>query len=133
MTLRVSRFSVFHGFRLVFHGFHGSRSVFHVFSCFFMVPGWFFMFFHGFSWFKVGFSWFFMVFHGFHGFPWFSRIFMDFQGFPVSHKAPSTDEPLRYTRTYRFHAPEHVRHATNSDRVLKQKKSISANKQRNCQ
>ena len=65
-----------------------------------------------------------MVFHGFHGFygfSWFSWIFMDFQGFPLSHKAPSTNELLRHTRTYRFHAPEHVRHATNSDRVLKQK------------
>ena len=83
-------------------------------------------YFHGFSWFLQifprilyfpgfpWFSWVFMVFHGFNEFSWISR-------FPLSHKAPSTNEPLRHTRTYRFHAPEHVRHATNSDRVLKQK------------
>ena len=85
--------------------------------------GSFFMDFHGFYRFYREYC-IFMVFHGFHGFhgfSWFFMVFMDFQGFPLSHKAPSTNEPLRHTRTYRFHAPEHVRHATNSDRVLKQK------------
>ena len=58
---------VFHGSRLVFMVSHGSRSI----SCFFMVPGWYFMV-------PGRFSWVFMVQVGFHGFSFFQVGFSCF-------------------------------------------------------